>query len=200
MAWTQIKGFIPNVDADDKPVVIETSINSKDCFDLFKTENILLLKRVMSEAERKGLFPPDLGQKSPVLRDHNNVRKRIPNGSKVASELYEFPNIFDERLILLALSFIAKRQGKNSYKAVRFPFWEGKQFRKGSYFFEHTNVQVCIFDKRAFDEYILLDPMKQRPSSASAFLNFEDMGLVSQPKVLESENVERMLNRVEIPV
>lgn len=199
LAWTQIKGWIPNCTADASPVVLETTIDSDECFDLFKTENIQLLKSIARMAEAEGIVAPEQSQKAPVLKDHNGTRRRIPSGSKVSHDRYEFANIFDEKLVVLTLAALKEHDGR-IFRAVRFPFWEGRQVRKGSYFFDHTNVQVCIFDYSAIPEYSSMKPMEDKPETDSRFLNFDKMGLASEPKLFDTSHVQRSLTKLDIPV
>lgn len=148
------------------PVVLEVDLDLGSVFDLFLPESHQILKEAY---ELTGVRGSGRGQLRPVLRNHKGERFRLFSSVPVSSTEFLGNNYVDAMTIRRALSLIADAEGSTP-KCVRQFFWEGQELYAGSYFFDHSNIQLCI-------------PGGDSDPSTESYVGFDDPIFLSTPSI-----------------
>lgn len=138
LAWAQ-KFSIDSENRGTTPAVIEVEFDLSKVFDLFKPENFEFLRIV---DQKYSVSDRQRTQKRPVLRTHEGNRFRVFHNASLAEAEKPGANFIDCTLINKALQLL--REMNQEYDCVRHFFWEGQELYKGSYFYDHSNIQLCV--------------------------------------------------------
>ncbi len=158
--------------SNEMPAVIEVDVSLAKTLDLAGSKALATLQ-TFAKTQKK----ISIAQSNPILRTIDNVRKKIFSGTVINHNKFVGYNKDDYNLVLDLIAYLNEEDAV-SFDSVRAVFWEGMEIRKGSYFFDHANIQLCIFGK-------ILD----KDNRQERYVDFASMPLQSQPRLLSDDEL-----------
>lgn len=138
LVWAQ-RFSIDEKSRGSEPAVLEVEIDLSKSFDIFKPEN----QAVLREVHQKTSGEPVSRQKRPVLRRIDGQRFHVFESRPLDHDRLVGNNFVDAVTVGRALQMMATRCNLR-YDCARYFFWEGMEAYAGSYFYDHSNIQLCI--------------------------------------------------------
>jgi len=130
-----------NQAASNDLAVLRCRFSLKNCFDLLDSANVEIIREMAEYFTENKLIKNR--QPSPVLRKYDGFRYRMFSNRKIESEKILGANIFDNELVRKVIAYLNQSR-VTPYDCVRQIFWEGQEIHRGSYFFDHSNIQFCV--------------------------------------------------------
>jgi hypothetical protein len=133
---------LPRHDADTELAVVVAELSLENCFDLLRNDYSLLAKRNFGR-----LVKQSKRQKRPILREFNEQPHRIFHGEVSEADVQRSGYNIDDCRNIRSLISDLNTSNRGEFDCVRSAFWGGAEIFKGSFIFDHTNIQVCVLSQ-----------------------------------------------------
>jgi hypothetical protein len=169
LAWAQ-RYAVEECAKGTAAAVIAVDIDLSSSFDIFRPENHEILVEVHRQTKANPTELQNVKQHRPVLRREDGERFHLFNSQPLGHDRLMGNNFVDAKTVSRAIQIVTDKR-QVAYNCARYFFWEGKELYSGSYFFDHSNLQLCI-----------LGPDN---SQEDLYLSFDDRIFLSPPRIVD---------------